>query len=309
METRLLKKDIKSKISMLQEYALYGNESAYLKRISKKEIKKLKESDLKDLLKKVFTYETYVHFVGNSAQEKVISLVKDLPFSNKLIRSQSPHIKTLPVVKENQVYFIKDTKAIQSHIRINVPSKALDEEGRIFIKPYNLYFGSGMNSLIFREAREFRSLAYSAWGYFKVPYKFDSPGMLNTGMSTQADKTNEAVNLLLSLIDSMPYQESQMNSLRSNLLMSFNTQIPSFRSRSYSVQYWKMQGYNRDPREVNYPHWNTLGMEDIQRFYSANIAGRKHILSVVGNPKQFDLDSIVKKGSIKKLKIKDVLRY
>ena len=45
---------------------------------------------------------------------------------------------------------------------------ALDD--RLTARTFNKYFGSGMSALVFQEIREFRSLAYSAYGIFQIPW-------------------------------------------------------------------------------------------------------------------------------------------
>jgi hypothetical protein len=209
----------------------------------------------------------------------------------------------------NKLYFMEDKKAVQSHIRIDVPSKTLDENERFVVNTYNNYFGLGMTSLIFKEAREYRSLAYSAWGYFYTPYRFDKPGYLKASISTQADKTNEAIKLLVNLIDSMPMNERYIKSLQLYLMRSFNAKMPDFRYRSYTVQYWMLQGYKQDPRSEEYLRYQDLSIDVIKKFYDNNVLGRYHIISVVGDPNRFDLEKLKVNSDFKKLKLKDVLKY
>jgi len=310
MEIKMLKKDLGSKISILEEYALYGNESTYLNRLTNKELKKLQYADLKSLLKNVLNYETYVHYVGMNEYHNVKKyLAKSLPSSLGLIRSQSPIIRPMPILNHNMLYFMKDKDAIQSHIRYDIPSRALAEEGRSYIKPFNNYFGLGMNSIIFKEIREYRSLAYSAWGYYSVPYLFSSHSKMKIAMSTQADKTNDAIDVVDSLIQLKRDSERDITSLRMSVLNSFNSDMPSFRYRSYVVQYWKMQGYDSDPRIKFYPKYLKLSSNDIDDFYRANISGRSTIISIVGDSKRFDLEKLKEQREFKELKFKDIIRY
>ncbi len=310
MELRMLKKDVGSKIRMLNEYALFGEQSKYLRRSTKKEIKSINYDEYIALLKEVFQYETYIHYVGVGEENDVKEMIySSLPFGDKLSKSESPYIRNIPTLGNHKFYYLEDSKAIQSHIRVTVPSKALDENERFMLKPFNSYFGLGMTSLIFREAREYRSLAYGAWGYYSVPYRFDKPGYLQSAISTQADKTNEAVELLINLIDSMPVQEQQILSLQSYLLRSFNAKMPDFRYRSYTVQYWMLQGYKQDPRSEAYLRYKELKIDDIRTFYDNNVLGRYHMVSIVGDSKRFDLEKLKVNSDFKKLKLKDILRY
>jgi len=310
MEIKMLKKDLNSKISILEEYALYGNNSSYIKRLTNKELKKIKYSDIKALLSTIMNYEAYVHYVGQKQYYEVKDfIISKLPKSLGRINSQSPVIRPLPVLTHNMLYFLKDDNAIQSHIRYDIPSRAMGERGRAYIKPFNEYFGIGMNSLIFREIREYRSLAYSAWGYFSAPYLFSAHSKMKIALSTQADKTNYAIELVDSLISLRGNDEKKSGSLRTAVLNSFNSDIPNFRYKSYLVQHWKMQGYDSDPRIKYYPKYLRLSKKDIDNFYNTNVLGRRTIISIVGDSKRFDLEIIKKQREFNEVKIKDIIKY
>jgi predicted Zn-dependent peptidase len=310
IEMKVLKKDLSSKISILEEYALYGNNSSYLKRLTNKELKKIKYDDLKVLLNRILNYESYVHYVGKKKYSEVKEYMAiNLPSTLGQIKSQSPIIRPLPVLSHNMLYFLKDNHAIQSHIRYDIPSRAMAQQGRVYIKPFNDYFGIGMNSLIFREVREYRSLAYSAWGYFFVPYKFSAHSRMKIALSTQANKTNQAIDLVDSLILLKKDIEYDISSLRKSVINSINSDIPNFRYKSYIVQYWKMQGYESDPRINYYTRYIKLKAENIDKFYKENIRGRRSIISIVGDSKRFDLEKLKEQREFKELKFKDIIRY
>ncbi len=310
MEIKMLKKDLGSKISLLEEYALYGNNSTYLKRLTNKELKNIKYSDIKALLNNIMNYETYVHYVGRKGFSEARSLIfKSLPSSLGQIKSRSPIIRPLAVINHNMLYFLEDNNAIQSYIRYDIPSRAMGEIGRTYIKPFNEYFGLGMNSLIFREIREYRSLAYSAWGYFSVPYLFSAHSKMKIALSTQADKTNYAIEIVDSLLSLKSINEKSFGSLRTSVLNSFNSYIPSFRKKSYLVQHWTMQGYNSDPRDEYYSKYLKLTIKDINNFYQSNVSGRRTIMSIVGDSKRFDLEKIKVQREFRKVEFKDIIRY
>ena len=310
MEIRMLKKDINSKISILNEYALYGDQSLYLNKLTNKEIKKIDYSQIKGLLKRVLAKEVYIHYVGTTAEAKVANSVSGkMPFDKYMLRGTSPIVRKLSEYTQNRFFFLEDKHAVQSHIRITCVGNKLDEDGRNMMRPYNYYFGLGMNSIMFKEIREYRSLAYGAYAYYTVPYRFDSKGYFNAAMSTQADKTNESIELLDSLINNMPLKKEQIPALQSYLLRSFNSNMPNFRTRSYTVQYWKLQGYNADPRRSAYKMYRKIDINEINSFHDSNVNGRVNTTAIVGNSKRIDIDKIKQGKEFKKLKLKDILKY
>ncbi len=310
MELKMLKKDVNSKISILNEYALYGEQSQYLNRLTNKEIKALTYSDYKEISNTLMSKEVYIHYVGRSKENVVSNLVKSsLPFKGRLQKGNSPFVRHLSEYENDRFFFLDDKKALQSHIRLTSVGNKLDRNARIMMRPYNYYFGIGMNSVMFKEIREYRSLAYGAYAYYTVPYRFDSKGYFNAAMSTQADKTNESIELLDSLIYSMPKNEAQIPALRSFLLRSFNSNMPSFRTRSYTVQYWKQQGYKFDPRASAYSFYRKVDLGEIYKFHITNVGGKPKTTCIVGNSKRIDIDKIKQGKEYKKLKLKDILKY
>lgn len=310
MEVKVIKKDLNSKITILNEYALYGKNSTYLNRLTAKEIKNLKYSDLRSLMNTLLTTETNIHYVGNRSVEDVKGIIlSKISFAPSLNRGMSPYIRDLKTYNKSRVLLLEDDEAIQSHIRILIPSNKLDNDGRNLLKPYNYYFGIGMNSIVFKEVREYRSLAYGAWAYYSVPYRFDKNGYFSAGMSTQADKTNSALHLMDSLINNMPEHKNNIPALKSYLKRSINSEIPSFRQKSYVVQYWKKQGYSSDPRSSAMTLYNELDIEHLINFHEHNVSGRSSTTCIVGNSKRFDLEKIKKNKDYKVVSLKDILKY
>jgi predicted Zn-dependent peptidase len=309
IEYKILKKDINSKSKLLEEYALYGEKSSSLHKLTNKELKKIEYSELKTLLNYLLKFESYIHYVGTGDIDKIKeSIMMNFPddFGDK--KSVSPIIRKLPILTHNKVYYLKDKNAVQTHLKYNIPSRAISMNERAYLRPFNKYFGLGMNSVLFREVREFRSLAYNVYGYYSTPYKFTEPGFLRIGLSTQADKTIDASSLIDSLLNSITVEERSIYSLRSYLINSINSDTPSFRNKSNWVQYWQMQGYTQDPRILFYSLYSNLKKNDVEGFYTLNVKERKYILSIVGDSKRFDLEKLKINSEFKEVKLKNLIR-
>jgi predicted Zn-dependent peptidase len=306
---KVIKQDIGMQSKILNSYALYGDDSPYLTRLGKKDQKKIGVSELQALLKLVLSYETEIHYVGQleiSAVENI--LAKQQLFSDNLRRSDSPVDLIAHNINDNHLYFMENKKAVQSHIKISIPSKKANAMSRTYITAYNRYFGYGMSSIVFREIREFRSLAYSAYAYLSVPFNFENPALLTASMTTQADKTNEAIKVMTNLIDSMPIQEVSIEPLKQAILRSYNSQLPGFRYNSQLVAYWMRQGYTEDPRIAQYNKIMHLDIHDIMRVNENFVLGHFHNISLVGDSKRFDLDKLKKQTLFTKLKLKNIYK-
>jgi predicted Zn-dependent peptidase len=306
---RMLKKDVATQSSILNSYALYGAESPYLKRLGKKELKKLTLADLNSLLRDLLTYETEVHYAGALEMEYVSGLLGSYhPMQLPLKRSNSPLEPVPAEITEHEVFFVDNKDALQSHIRLNITSLPVTGDQRLIMPLFNRYYGLGMSSVIFRQVREYNALAYGAYGYLRAPFNFKKPARFDAWMSTQADKTDDALNLLLTLVDSMPEEHAPLEPYKQAFLRSLNAQLPGFRSNSFVLSKWLRQGYKDDPRRRQYLIGGQVMLDEIDYIFGTYIKGRYHRLNIVGDSRRIDMEHLQNDGRFHKLKFKDIYR-
>jgi predicted Zn-dependent peptidase len=309
MDYKMLKSDISTQSRVLHNYAVYGSQSPYLTRMGMSDMKKLKPADIMTAIHDLFGYESDIYYTGTMEEQTAKSLIKQMDlFHIGLKKSSSPVYLTLPTLSNDVIYFMNNKKAVQSHIRLTTPSKIADADNRAYINAFNKYFGIGMSSVMFREVREYRSLAYGVYAYMAKPQRFSDPIYLNAAMTTQGDKTNEAIRVFTNLIDTMPQESETIDNLKKSLLFSFNSQITSFRQKNAVVAYWIKQGYTEDPRKVQVDLVTTLTMDQINHFYDEYVKERKHCISLVGDKNRFDLEGLKKEGSITEVKLKKIYK-
>ena len=310
LDYKMLKSDISLQSLVLHEYAVYGDESNYLTKLSKKEMKKIAVDDILASIKSLLTYETEIHYVGRTSGDKVKSTIEMANiFATSLTRTASPVYRELPAITANNIYFLNNKKAVQSHIKITIPSIKADMDDRMYVNAFNKYFGLGMSSMAFREIREYRSLAYGVHAYLNVPFNFLNNSKLDAAMTTQGDKTNEAIMIFTHFLDSMPSQDKSIETFKHSLLLSFNSKAPSFRTRSKYVAYWMRQGYSSDPRIEESRRIAELKMLDLKGFHSKFVLNRPYILSVVGDSKRINMEQFkTNLGNYTLLKFKNIYK-
>jgi predicted Zn-dependent peptidase len=175
---------------------------------------------------------------------------------------------------------------------------------------FNNYFGGSMSSLIFQQIREFRSMAYRANAKYNFPsYKFqDKEGALIASLSTQCDKTTDAMSILDSLIKQMPAKRERVETARQDVINEATNQYPSLRNRSTQIADLKKVGYFDDPNKSLTEDVAQMGLEQIVDFYNSNIKGRPIAYLVVGNSKKIDMQKLSSFGKIIKVKANHVVR-
>ena len=173
---------------------------------------------------------------------------------------------------------------------------------------FNSYFGSDMSSLVFQEIREFRSLAYSAYANYRNPFDKGQKSYLLGYVSTQSDKTLDAMGVMFTLLDTMPSKPERLSEIKASLIQSISTSNPLFRYKSAMVERWRKQGYTDDPRKVSVEVYKTLKFSDIEDFYNHNVKGRPSLITINGDGKRIDLNKLQRFGKIVEVKKEQILR-
>ncbi|MDR0370998.1 MAG: insulinase family protein [Prevotellaceae bacterium] len=290
----------------------YGQNSDFLKQLSLAETKKLTTDDLMQAFADILSVECDIHYSGKLPAETVVEqLKKTLNTANVTTPSNVPLFFEKSEYHEPLVYFVDSPKATQSIIRLYCLGGVNEDEGsRHAGDLFTSYFGSGMSSIIFQEIREFRSLAYrAAAGYSFTNYKHrDKPGFFYGILSTQSDKTIEAMTVIDSLIRHFPVKPERVESARQRIINNAMNTYPEFRQVSSRIASLKKQGYSDDPNKLLTEAMPNMGMDEIVDFYTKNIKGRPTVYLVVGSEKHLDMNRLSEFGKIVKLKLSDIYK-
>ncbi len=309
MNYKMEEKDPTTLAEALRDYGMYGANSSYLKRLSLKEIKKLTGDSLINAYKLAARYEAEIHYSGTIPFEQVQDLIKkNITLAESPIKSESPVSLALTSYPQNTILLLNDKKAIQSKIFIIRDGQVNSDPERIMASAFNSYFGSDMSSLVFQEIREFRSLAYSAYANYRNPFDKGQKSYLLGYVSTQSDKTLDAMGVMFTLLDTMPSKPERLSEIKASLIQSISTSNPLFRYKSAMVERWRKQGYTDDPRKVSVEVYKTLKFSDIEDFYNHNVKGRPSLITINGDGKRIDLNKLQRFGKIVEVKKEQILR-
>lgn len=288
-------------------YIIMGEHSPYINRVSLKDVKKLKSEDIVKSFHDVRNYETTITYTGKIQHDKVKETVKALI---KFPDNVQPADKSFFEIKDYDsdiisVYNYK--RANQVHTLLYVPGKSGNKDDILTATVFNQYFGEGMSSIMFHEIRELHSLSYSVSAKYSFPSRKYAgfKGFLFGSLSTQADKTVEAIELVDSLVKCLPQQPKLIDELKNSFKESINNSRPSFReipTYGYSLI---EQGYTEDLRKIKYDNTDLFNMESINKFHNEFIKNRPLIYVLTGNENKMDIDKL--KIKTQKVKRKDIL--
>ncbi len=292
--------------SALLEQVKYGDQSRYLRKLSLSQIKKLKGKDMLAIYDKVRSVQCDLHYCGTLPVEKVIGTIRQhLPLERTTVASNSPYYRELKQYDRPTVFFIDMPDMAQSIVYGYVKGDPVDDKAsRHASQLFSVYFGGDMSSLMFQEIREFRSFAYRTSGRYQLPNHAHkgTAGSFTAMLSTQSDKTLDALGVLDSLIREMPLKPERMEAVKQTLVNRINNDYPPFRNLSEKVASARMEGFDRDPAEEFLRDIATMDMQDISRFYQEQISGRPVVYVITGNRKHIDMKKLAEYGTIIKVK-------
>lgn len=294
----------------LLERVKYGDRSRYLAKLSLPEIKKLKGNELLAVFKEIQQVECNIHYSGTLPPDEVARVVrKHLPLELVARRSNSSVYRPLETYDKPLVYLFDMPDVSQSIVCSYMKGCVQkDRSAAHLAELFTGYFGGDMSSLMFQEIREFRSYAYRVNARYSQPTVryADKPGDFYTLLSTQTDKTVDAIAVLDSLIKDMPERPDRIETVKQHILHRIHNEYPSFRKLSSLIATLRREGYTEDPNIRFLSDLDRLTMEDIVAFYRENIKNRPVVYAIVGNARQIDKKKLAAFGTIVNVNKKEI---
>ncbi|MDB5273842.1 MAG: pqqL [Chitinophagaceae bacterium] len=294
--------------SALMSYATYGSDSPFTYILSEDDLQKITSKELLDLLQHLRTLHHKVLYYGPRKATDIKSILstqhkaghKPVPAPTKKFTFRTP--------TANEVYWV-NYNMIQAEMIILNQSDLYDKNTATESSIFNDYFGGGMGSLVFQEIRESKALAYSAKSTYTIAQHLNEPNYQVSYMGTQADKTEDALDAMLALLNEFPYSET----LFANSLASLKETIASERITKMSViaayEKNKSLGITYDVRKDLYDKLSTYTYKDLLNFHVQHIKGKTNSIVIVGSKDKIDFAKLQKYGAVKELTLEEVFGY
>ncbi|MDR1755814.1 MAG: insulinase family protein [Culturomica sp.] len=305
-----LKKQSSEKQEALYRYVTQGENSSYKRIPRNREIKKRGVDGLMAIFHELIRTECDIHYTGKLSEEQVsAALKKNLALENNTRKGFAALTYSLKKYEQPVVFFLDDPKTVQSIVYTYTPAPGvMDEEEAQASRFFNTYFGTGMSSLLFQEIREFRSLGYYAYSGYGRTDKLhpDATPYLKCFLSTQADKTIDALTVLDSLLKEMPVKPESVPTAKQALKSAINNAYPSFRNIGTYVAEVRRLGYSEDRNALLLNVLEEMDIHTIQQFYEKNVKAAPTCYIITGNAKRINMELLEQFGEIRKIKLKKV---
>lgn len=294
------------------DYVRYGENSPYIKRPAlMEEVLQMTPSQLEGVLHQVQNYELEIHYAGALPALDVKNILYTKLSLNQHVRpTKSPVERPVVPITEDKIYFLPDASMQQAKVYFLMDGEPYNVKEAVNYMAFNEYFGGGFSGLVMNEIREKRSMAYSAYGYFSRPSKQGQMTNFVGYVGTQSDKVADAIDVYMSLLDSMPQYPETMENIRTVLRQSVLSNKPTFRGKSQRLTANMLMGYKVDPAMLQVRDIQRLTFDNVLSFYEQRVKGKPITILIMGDPKLINQKQIkAKYGKITKLSKSRLFSY
>lgn len=300
------KKQPETLASALVQYNRYGGESFFLRMLPEAEVLKLTVPQLQEAITKLVNYEHIVGYTGTLSPEQVRKSLKaayprgagkETPPPYKFLKARAPQV--------TEVYLF-DKQAATANVRIEFGSVDYTPTLAVPSQLYNSYFGGGMAGIVFQELREARALAYSVGGRYAPGYRANDQNLMIGGIQTQADKTPEAVEAFVDLLDNLPESPERLAVSKDSILSLYRTGKVGFRGIFGTVRDWERKGLTPDPRKAWFEKIQQGNLDTVLAFHKEYLKNKPKLISVVGDKSKMDIERLKKIGPVTEIQLDQI---
>lgn len=294
----------------LNSYIMYGPEQRKQMVLSNDELDQINPKDLTDYLRDFSTKQHRVIYYGPLSEQELIANLDKHHHVAETLEKPAQNKKFEELIPTETTFFLAPYDAKQIYM---TESTCRGKEYDTSIEPirqlYNEYFGGGMNSIVFQEMREARSLAYSAWAAMEGCRKKDDKYSYTAFIATQNDKMETAVAAFDQIINDMPMSEQAFTIAKNGL----DARLRSERIIKDSIAWYYIMGLDLDDTtswsERIYNALPTLTLDDVLRYQQDNVKNSTYNIGILGDINDLDLDALRSRGKVVELTTDDIFCY
>ena len=289
-----------------------GEESSYLRRLSARDLKQKDAQQMIGWFEEMQHSQMDIVYSGGKSLTEISDCVRRFVPTGKVDRAWKKTTRKYREVSQPTVYVYDNPRARQTVLGTyqNVGVLPTVHDRAVF-RLWGSYFGSGMSSVLFQEIREFRAMAYSAYGAMRLfdlrAYPDNSCGYV-TRIGTQGDKTMLALGVLDSIMTDMPLREANVAAAKQEIINAINNGYPSFRALGKYIAGARMLGYSEDMDRPHIAELRSLGTNDMLHFYHSRVQPGPRAIVIVGSKKHLDMNKLRTMGKVVELKFSDIYR-
>jgi predicted Zn-dependent peptidase len=270
-----------------------------------------KADELVNIIKGLMKYEHTITYYGPCDSDPMLAIINNVhKTDDTLLKVAGKRIPDLLQTKENECFIFPyngTTSFVMSQYACD--GKAWDESKLGLSYMYNNYFGAGMNTVVFQEMREKRSLCYGAGARYNLPGYKDQFCTFTTTIQSQNDKLKECIDVFDDIVNNMPESQTSFDVAKKGVLTQLSTERVN--GTGYFDTYFdaKDLGIDYDKRKKIYEQVQDITLKDIVDFQQKNVKGLHYRSVFAGDPKGLSSEELQRLGNVKTLTAHEVFGY
>jgi len=287
-------------------YNRYGEESPLLEALTTQEIVDTELEELMSLPAELLNYKHTIAYTGSMPLEELVEVLRR-HHTVEGEQQDTPEYRFRTARQVNNTEgMVVDQQTAQAQVRIEFADGVYNSDDAVMSSIYTNYFGSGMSSVVFQELREARALAYSAQARYAQGGRENAENLMLGAIGTQTDKTVDALEAFIDLIDNMPSSSERFEEAVNSQLNRYRTSKLNFREVIGAVRSWERLGFETDPRIQRYQELQTASLEDLVEFQQEHVQGRPKLISIVGDLSIIDTEELEKFGMVEEIQVEQL---
>ncbi len=309
LQRRNAKSSQNSVMNCLRNYAEYGPALVNYQ-LTTEQLQQLNGDTLLAQLRQLLMYQPEILYYGPATAKQVkksLSVHYKLP---KQFETPAPALKFERLATPENVVYYAPYPAKQSRVITYMRSEKFNLTLNPIVRMYNQYFGGSMNSIVFQEMREKRSLAYSAQSSFVLGIDTSDYMYNYSYIATQNDKIVDALVAFDSLFNAMPVSEAAFELAKEGAKNGIATNRISKMAILNNYLSNRKMGADYDIRKDYYNLIDGFTMADVQKFNQQYIKDNPKTYMILATEGEVDLEEVGQQfGTVHKLTLEDIFGY
>jgi len=312
-----------SNFQKLRTYATYGPDYVRETVVDDRTLCDLDPETLVESLRNLVATTHRIIYYGPLDEKQVVTDLDGNHMKGVDLKAPAPFVRHKMLNPEETMVFVAPYDAKQLYMAMySNDGTEFDPSLHPMLELYNEYFGGSMNSIVFQEMREARSLAYSAWAVLSEPSRHDRPYVYSATIATQNDKLKDAIDAFDSVINDMPRSEAAFKVAKD----AIDSRLRTKRTVDDDIAWAyinagdlqiapSLEGDGKpgsaelDLDRATFEALPALTLEDLVKFQQENVKGRKYYYVILGKVEDLDMDALGKLGKVVVLSTEDIFGY
>ncbi|MCD8528774.1 MAG: insulinase family protein [Chitinophagales bacterium] len=293
----------------LGSLAKYGKENPYSDRIPLDKLEEMNVDMLADKIKSLSKYQHRIFYYGNMPMADAQKIISKYHINTRGLQAVPAKKEYRELANEEQTIYYTNYDMQQVEMLFISRDELLNADLYAPASLFNEYFGSGLSSIIFQEIREKKALAYAAYSFYTVPSEKDKYHYTNAYIGTQADKLNDAVEAMFTLMNEMPEANMQFQAAKDATLKKIESSWTTGKSIYWTYETAQKQDLDYDINKVIYEQVKNMTLKDLTTFFNKHIKGKKYAICVIGSRENMKMEVLEKFGNIEEISLEDLFGF